>query len=120
MTSLNLLVIRAKDPVRLVSLYEVLGLSFKKHRHGKGAEHFACEMSAMVFEIYPSRNANETTAATRLGFSVAAVDETVAKLETMGAKVVSMPAESEWGRRAVVRDFEGHTIELTQVLQDVS
>jgi len=29
-----------------------------------------------------------------------------------GANVVSAPSDSEWGRRAVLKDFDGHTVEL--------
>jgi len=29
-----------------------------------------------------------------------------------GAEIVNGPHDSPWGRRAVVRDFDGHTVEL--------
>jgi len=48
----------------------------------------------------------------RIGFQVAALDDIVAKLAAAGGHVVTPPSDSEWGRRAVVKDLDGHTIEL--------
>lgn len=114
MSILNLIVIRASEPERLVDFYSTLGLSFEIHKHGsKGAEHFACEMGSSVFEIYPKKHLSENTTATRLGFSVSSLDETISKLRSLGS-VVSEPKDSPWGRRVVVCDFEGHKVELTE------
>ena len=34
--------------------YELLGLKFQKEKHGKGPEHFACDLGEVVLEIYPA------------------------------------------------------------------
>ena len=52
------------------------------------------------------------TASTRIGFRVDSVDQIVPLLAQLGAQIVSQPSDSEWGRRAVVRDLDGHTVEL--------
>lgn len=52
------------------------------------------------------------TRGVRLGFRVDSVDGLVPLLEAAGAEVVSAPHDSEWGRRAVIRDPDGHTVEL--------
>jgi len=96
---------------RLARFYEVLGLRFTKHRHGKGAEHLSSEMEGIVFEIYPAV-ANESTTATRLGFSVPSLEAVLSQLKAFEATVLSEPADTPYGRRAVVRDFEGHKVEL--------
>jgi len=108
---LNLVVIRARDMDRLARFYEVLGLSFTKHRHGKGPEHLSSEMEGIAFEIYPAV-ANESTAATRLGFSVPPLQDVLLELMALEVTVLSEPADTPYGRRAVVRDFEGHKVEL--------
>jgi catechol 2,3-dioxygenase-like lactoylglutathione lyase family enzyme len=41
--AMNLLVLRCGDIERCCAFYEVLGLSFVKHRHGQGTEHYAHE-----------------------------------------------------------------------------
>lgn len=33
-------------------------------------------------------------------------------IEGRSELIVSSPADSEWGRRAVVKDLDGHTVEL--------
>ncbi|MGE9268269.1 MAG: VOC family protein [Verrucomicrobiales bacterium] len=110
----NLLVIRSKDIDRAVTFYEVIGFVFQKHSHGSGPEHYASEKDGFVFEIYPLSPKQEPTIWTRLGFSVDDVDGLVDKLVGLGINIVSHPTDSEWGRRAVVKDIDGHTCEITQ------
>jgi len=76
--------------------------------------HYASEEAGVVFEIYPQVEGQETTAMTRLGFSVEALDAVMARLESLGAKVISAPADSPWGRRAVIQEPFGHKIEISQ------
>ena len=110
---LNLVVIRAADPDRSAEFYRLLGLTFTKHRHGTGPEHYAAEGS-VVFEIYP-RGAGEATAATRLGFRVADLDTVIESLLLTGiARMISPPASTEWGYRAVLLDPDGHKVELVE------
>jgi lactoylglutathione lyase len=40
-------------------------------------------------------------------------DELVMELGAIGAKIITPPEATPWGRRAVVKDFDGHTVELT-------
>ena len=108
----NLLVIRSPDIERAVAFYQTLGMQFELHSHGKGPKHYASETSGFVFEIYPQRNDSAVTTNTRLGFSVESVDRSLELLAELNVEVVSPAKDSEWGRRAVVRDLDGHTVEL--------
>jgi predicted enzyme related to lactoylglutathione lyase len=108
----NLLVIRSPDIDRAVKFYEILGVSFEKHSHGKGPMHYASETNGFVFEIYPQRDNAAATTSTRLGFCVDSVDSCLELLEELIVEIVSPAKDSEWGRRAVVRDLDGHTVEL--------
>jgi predicted enzyme related to lactoylglutathione lyase len=112
---MNLVVIRARDLDRAQEFYERVGLKFERHAHGNGPEHLACEMSSFVFEIYPVVDEQPTTESTRIGFAVRNVDELVEKLSTAGVAIHRQPKDSPWGRRAVVRDFDNHLVELTQI-----
>jgi lactoylglutathione lyase len=109
---LNLVVLRSSDLERAMAFYRVLGLTFTRHAHGAGPEHYACEVNGMVFEIYPLTVRSSPTTGVRIGFRVASVDDAVELLSRMGGVVVTPAADSEWGRRAVMRDFDGHTVEL--------
>lgn len=109
---LNLVVLRSPDIDRAASFYQKIGLEFEKHAHGKGPEHYASEVSGMVFEIYPETEKSKPTAGTRIGFRVESVDEVVSLLEQAGARIITRAADSPWGRRAVVADLDGHVVEL--------
>lgn len=109
----NLLVIRSKEIERAATFYEVLGMQFAKHQHGNGPEHLAAESPAQTFEIYPLADDSLPTTETRIGFVVTAIDEVFEKLLQAGGKKVSPPQQSPWGRRAVVRDPDGHRVEIT-------
>lgn len=113
--SFSLIVLRAANPDALAEFYSNLGLTFTKHRHGKGPEHLSAEMDQnVVFEIYPLMSGETPTTSTRIGFAVPSVNASFDALIAEGAKLVSGPKASEWGLRAVIDDPEGHRIELTE------
>jgi catechol 2,3-dioxygenase-like lactoylglutathione lyase family enzyme len=114
MTYLNLVVIRSANLDRAVAFYRMLGMRFTKHSHGHGPEHYTSEMADLVFELYPLASNQMPTIAMRLGFQVDDLDRLVMELESIGTTIITRPQDSPWGRRAVVKDFDGHTVELTE------
>jgi catechol 2,3-dioxygenase-like lactoylglutathione lyase family enzyme len=112
-TAINLVVIRSADIDKSAELYSVLGLVFTKHSHGSGPQHYASEMDNLVFEIYPVQKESEPSIGARIGFRVYDVDDTAQRLQDAGARLVSPPKDSPWGRRAVLADLDGHKLEIT-------
>ncbi len=112
--SLNLIVLRSPDIARAAAFYKHLGLSFAQHQHGKGAVHLAAELSGGVFELYTQAAGGLSTLGTRIGFTVPSVDQAIAALSEYPEAIISAPKDSEWGRRAVVADPDGHRIELIE------
>ncbi len=112
----SLLTIRSANIDHAVRFYESLGLRFSKHAHGTGPEHYCSEDAGIVFEIYPLELGKTPTIDTRLGFTVRSVDDATSKLSAIGARLLTAPTESQWGRRAVMADFDGHRVELTAPL----
>ena len=112
---LNLVVIRSVNLERSVKFYQMLGLDFDKHQHGNGLEHFASKTGEATFEIYPQTAQTESTIGTRLGFQVLDIDLLVISLQKENVRVIAQPSASEWGRRAVVVDPDGHRVELIQL-----
>ena len=110
--TLNLVVLRSSDIERAVDFYGQLGLEFLRHRHGTGPEHYTSTVGGLVFEIYAASPKFPSTAATRIGFCVSSVDEVVDRLCGIGVEILTPPSDSEWGRRAVVKDFDGHVVEI--------
>lgn len=113
-TQLNLLVIRCQDIHRSKKFYELLGFEFELHRHGNGPEHYSTTNSETVFELYSHRGSQPSTSAVRFGFRISTLDEHFQLLVDAGGQLVSSPKDSEWGRRAVLKDLDGHTIELIE------
>jgi lactoylglutathione lyase len=111
---LNLVVLRFPDIERAAAFYSRLGLEFSKHRHGSGPEHFSAELPGGVFELYPLSTDGASTAGTRVGFQVPSVDFALAALSDYPNAIVTPARDSEWGRRAVVADPEGHRVELLE------
>ncbi len=110
---LNLIVLRSPDIARAATFYQTFGLAFSRHAHGQGPEHYAAEHDGFVFEIYPASAKSQPAAGIRLGFRVDSVDLTAAALAALGAEIITPPTDSEWGRRAVLRDFDRHPVDLT-------
>ena len=109
----NLLVLRVADIDRAAAFYRLLGFEFLKHAHGTGPQHYASDADGFVFELYPATTEQGVSSSTRIGFAVGNVDDAAAKLGAFsGARLVTAPKDSEWGRRAVVADPDGHRIEL--------
>jgi lactoylglutathione lyase len=110
---LSLVVIRVGCADRAIPFYQTLGFQFTKHAHGNGPEHYTSETAGLVFEIYPLTPGQTPTTSVRIGFRVADVDQLVRQLAAIGAPIVTPAQDSPWGRRAVVKDFDGHTVELS-------
>lgn len=108
---MNLTVIRSPDIDRASRFYSEMGLLFRKHRHGNGPEHYSSCVDGFVFELYP-RGKHPPTTGTRIGFSVSDLDGLLPILLKIGAELISPPTDTEWGRRAVVKDLDGHVVEL--------
>jgi len=114
--TLNLVVLRCADIDQAMAFYSKLGLNFRKHQHGTGPEHYSAEMAGAVFELYPQSGDGPSTLGTRVGFCVSSVDDVIQALSDYPTAIISQPKDSEWGRRAIVADPDGHRLELLQVL----
>jgi lactoylglutathione lyase len=112
--ALNLVVLRSSNLDRAMIFYSKLGLNFKKHRHGTGPEHYSAELAGGVFELYPQGEDGPSSLGTRIGFTMSSVDEAIKALADYPRAVISPAKDSEWGRRAVVSDPDGHRVELLQ------
>lgn len=109
--ALGLVVLRVGDLDAAAALYGALGLDFVRHRHGKGPVHLSAEHAGCVFELYP-RGDGPSSEGTRVGFRVDDVAAAVEAVVAAGATLRRPPKRSAWGRRAVVRDLDGHAVEI--------
>lgn len=93
------------------------GFALPNIGHGNGPEHLSSTIGDTVFEIYPANGAHESTTSTRLGFSVPSLKDALNQLHEIHATVLTEPSDTTFGRRAVVRDFEGHKVELYEKVE---
>lgn len=50
--SMNLVVLRCEDIEKSKPIYECLGFSFEKEKHGNGPQHYSSIVQDIVFELY--------------------------------------------------------------------
>jgi len=113
---LNLLVIRTSEPKKLAKFYELLGIAFQYHRHGKGPFHYSAEIEKMVFEIYPFlKSQKEPDSSLRLGFSIKNIDALFEEFEKNEVKILKNPEISEWGYFGIIEDPDGRKIEIIEL-----
>jgi lactoylglutathione lyase len=112
--SLNLLVLRAADIERTGSFYSVLGLSLVQEKHGCGPVHYSCDLGTMVLEIYPAGSIGAEPGTGMMGFTVSSLSHVLPMIESMGCSIVTAPASSDRGLRAVVKDPDGRRVELIE------
>ena len=111
---LSLLVLKTHDVERLAQFYRQLGIDFEAEQHGKGPVHLAAQLGGVLLEIYPLDEQQTVDTTTRVGFAVPQLDEVCTKLNAAGVPIVTPPKDLPRGRRAVVRDPDGRTVELTK------
>jgi predicted enzyme related to lactoylglutathione lyase len=119
-TRLNLVVIRVADFERSASFYRSMQMPLTKERHGAGPDHYSVDLGGVVMELYPRRSEAEATTQTRIGFVVDKLDEVLAASQASGGQLIAAAKDSPWGRRAIVKDPDGHTIELVESPKDPS
>lgn len=108
----NLLVLRSTDVHRAARFYRSLGLYVGPSHADNGPEHDVAVVDGFSLEIHPLDPFSGPMPPIRFGFSVDSVDGLVPLVEEFGAAVVTAPHDTPAGRRATVRDPDGHTVEL--------
>jgi predicted enzyme related to lactoylglutathione lyase len=111
--ALRLLVLKTRQLECVREFYTRVGIEFAAEKHGSGPEHYAGRLGEIVLELYPLGDEQIPVDTTlRLGFAVADLNGVVESLAAAGARVARPAADSQWGRRAVVVDPDGRSIEL--------
>lgn len=113
-TRLSLCVVRTATVESLVEFYTGLVGTFQREQHGKGPVHWSIQLGPTLLEIYPLREGETTDAAMRLGFAVPDLDAVWSKFAALPHSCISPPQITPWGKRALLRDPDGRTIELSQ------
>jgi lactoylglutathione lyase len=119
MTEVASLVLFADRPTVTAAFYRALGLVLEDEDHGEGPVHFATELGAVHFAIYPAEGpgrAGERRSGGSVfaGFYVESLDRATEALAEVGAPVLTSHEEMPWGCRIVAEDPDGRAIEVNQ------
>ncbi len=109
MTRLSFVTLRCKDLDASRHFFETLGLESVIVRHKDGSHHYDCRAGEQTIELYPRRRGD--TNELRIGFHVTHLSEVLATLRAQGADIVQTLGSPNV-RYAVVKDPDGHTVEL--------
>jgi lactoylglutathione lyase len=110
--SLRLLVLKSAKTEAVLAFYTAIGLSFKQEQHGTGPKHHSAQIGATVFELYPLGGKDVADPTPRLGFAVDDLGKTLENLSALNGAIIREPEATAWGRRAVVHDPDGRSVEL--------
>jgi len=113
------IVLRAGDLAAVVAFYRAVGVPLEEERHDDGPLHFACELGPIHFAVYgadapgaaPRRRDG---GASQVGFQVDSLEAVFSAAVEVGATVLLEIEDVPWGRRALVTDPDGRTVEFNQ------
>ena len=108
---LEYFVLRCHDLEQSRAFYEAIGLRPVSEQHGKGAQHYACDLGGIVLELYPS--SGRASFGVRVGLCVASVSATLEAVRRAGGEIRRVHLDSPRAS-AVVLDPDGHEIHLTE------
>ena len=111
--AITYLVLRCADIERSRIFYESLGLLLVAERHGTGREHYSTRIGSLVLELYPLTDAD--TRGLRIGISVSDLSTILRAIERTGGTPIRVALDAS-PPIALIRDPDGHLIELTQVI----
>lgn len=114
--ALNLLVLHCKDIEATRRFYGQLGMVFTNERHGKGPEHYSCEISGIILELYPTKD-GQATDDVRLGFSIPFLaDVSGDLLHNSEINVLKPPYATADRVIMLLQDPDGRKVEVSQLL----
>ena len=85
------------------------GMNLVREKHAGGPVHYSGKVGETVLELYPK--GSKDTSALRFGVRIRGGSDLLDAVSALGGKVVSRPSQDQ--TTAVIRDPDGHTIELT-------
>lgn len=102
------------------TFYQALGLPLEEVHHDDGPSHWQCDVAGVHFALYEQDEGDSpppeyrSAGASLLGFDVDVLDDVYLAAKSVGARVLIRPEDVPWGRRAVVLDPDGRTVELNE------
>ncbi|NUN06391.1 MAG: VOC family protein [Bdellovibrio sp.] len=101
----------------MLSFYRIIGFQFTASKVDKGSEMHRATHNAVEFSLYAAANcAKAQVPSLQLGFKISELEKTVEQLtQVPGAMCILDPTDMPDGKKAIVLDPDGHSIELCQI-----
>ena len=109
---LKLLVLRTGHLESTKDFYAVLGVEFRREKHRHRPPHYAGMIDGLVLELHSSDGCVMEDHPIRLGFVVSGLNEILALVIPTRGTIVKASYDTAQGRKAVVRDPDGRSVEL--------
>jgi hypothetical protein len=100
----------------MLRFYQFVGFEFKATKVDKGSEVYRAVHGGVEFSLYSIQNPQRShIPSLQLGFMITNIDKTVAELVSVpGAMSILDPTDMPDGKKAIVLDPDGNSIELCQ------
>jgi hypothetical protein len=100
----------------MLDFYRLIGFKFEATRVDKGSEVYRAMHDGVEFSLYSIKNAQKSQIPSlQLGFQITDIEKTVAQLANIpGALCILDPTDMPDGKKSIILDPDGHSIELCQ------
>lgn len=111
--SLKFLTLYANQLDQTVAMYEALGLTFEKEKHGDGPVHFSHSAGDLIVEIYPA-DGRPIAESMMVGFEVEDLETVKTILLERGATILRDAAVVNGVLRMILEDPDGRRLYVQQ------
>lgn len=100
----------------MLGFYQIIGFQFTASKVDKGSEVYKAHRDGLEFSLYSIQSAQRSPIPSlQLGFTITNVDKIVAALMKIpGVLCVLDPTDMPDGKKAIILDPDGHSIELCE------
>lgn len=101
----------------MLGFYSIVGFQFTASKVDKGSEVYRAQHNGLEFSIYSlERVQNSHIPQLQLGFKIKNIEKVVSELlEIPGVVSILEPTQMPDGKKAIVLDPEGHSVELCEL-----
>ncbi|MNK19510.1 Glyoxalase-like domain protein [compost metagenome] len=113
LTSITINTLHLQD---MLAFYRIIGFVFNANKVDKGSEVYRAVHDGVEFCLYAIQNPQRSQIPSlQLGFRVTELDRIVGELvKVPGAMCILDPTEMPDGKKAIILDPDGHSLELCQ------
>ena len=101
----------------MLEFYRLIGFEFKATKVDKGSEVYRAVHDGVEFSLYSIKSAQKAQIPSlQLGFQITDLEKTVTQLKNIpGTMCILDPTDMPDGKKSIILDPDGHSIELSQV-----